>query len=122
MILKSKFIKSIAYLLLLRNYRFKTLKMSLFGQSSFGQPTNFGGMTSTTPNPMKDVEITNPPDDSISCLRFSPPSVSNASFLVAGSWDNNVRCWQIQQNGQSDPKSQQTMQVSTTRLIENDFL
>ena len=85
--------------------------MSLFGQSSFGQPTNFGGMTSTTPNPMKDVEITNPPDDSISCLRFSPPSVSNASFLVAGSWDNNVRCWQIQQNGQSDPKSQQTMQV-----------
>ena len=115
MILKIKFIKSIAYLLLLRNYRFKTLKMSLFGQSSFGQPTNFGGMTSTTPNPMKDVEITNPPDDSISCLRFSPPSVSNASFLVAGSWDNNVRCWQIQQNGQSDPKSQQTMQVSTTR-------
>jgi len=84
--------------------------MSLFGQSSFGQATNFGGMTSTTPNPMKDVEITNPPDDSISCLRFSPPSVSNASFLVAGSWDNNVRCWQIQQNGQSDPKSQQTMQ------------
>ena len=115
MILKSKFIKSITYLLLLRNYRLKTLKMSLFGQSSFGQPTNFGGMTSTTPNPMKDVEITNPPDDSISCLRFSPPSVANASFLVAGSWDNNVRCWQIQQNGQSDPKSQQTMQVSTTR-------
>ena len=86
--------------------------MSLFGQSSFGQPTNFGGMAATTPNPMKDVEITNPPDDSISCLRFSPPSVSNASFLVAGSWDNNVRCWQIQQNGQSDPKSQQTMQVN----------
>ena len=90
--------------------------MSLFGQSSFGQPTNFGGMTSTTPNPMKDVEITNPPDDSISCLRFSPPSVSNASFLVAGSWDNNVRCWQIQQNGQSDPKSQQTMQVQDCKL------
>ena len=85
--------------------------MSLFGQSSFGQPTNFGGMAATTPNPMKDVEITNPPDDSISCLRFSPPTVANASFLVAGSWDNNVRCWQIQQNGQSDPKSQQTMQV-----------
>ena len=95
--------------------------MSLFGQSSFGQPTNFGGMTSTTPNPMKDVEITNPPDDSISCLRFSPPSVSNASFLVAGSWDNNVRCWQIQQNGQSDPKSQQTMQVRQEMYFLRNF-
>ena len=91
--------------------------MSLFGQSSFGQSTNFVGMSSTTPNPMKDFEVTNPPDDSVSCLRFSPPSVSNASFLVAGSWDNNVRCWQIQQNGQSDPKTQQSMQVCNKTLI-----
>ena len=60
---------------------------------------------------MKDVEVTNPPDDSISCLRFSPPSVNNASYLIAGSWDNNVRCWEIQGNGQSIPKTQQSMQV-----------
>ena len=53
----------------------------------------------------------NPPDDSISCLRFSPPSVNNSSFLIAGSWDNNVRCWEIQSSGQSVPKTQQSMQV-----------
>ena len=30
------------------------------------------------------------------------------TFLVAGSWDHNVRCWQIEQNGQTIPKAQQT--------------
>ena len=27
---------------------------------------------------------------------------------MAGSWDHNVRCWQIEQNGQTIPKAQQT--------------
>jgi mRNA export factor len=97
--------------------------MSLFGQSSFGASTGFGGGggggggggislgLGNQPNPMKDVEVTNPPDDSISCMRFSPPSVSNTSYLIAGSWDNNVRCWEIQGNGQSVPKTQQSMAV-----------
>jgi len=87
---------------------------SSFGASSFGNNTTVGGGISlglgNQPNPMKDVEVTNPPDDSISCLRFSPPSVNNASYLIAGSWDNNVRCWEIQGNGQSIPKTQQSMQ------------
>jgi mRNA export factor len=61
---------------------------------------------------LKDVEVVNPPDDSISCLRFSPMSVTNSTFLIAGSWDNNVRCWEIQSNGQTVPKTQQSMQVS----------
>jgi len=83
---------------------------TLFGQNTaFGQNTNFGGMAATNPNPMKDVEVANPPDDSISCLRFSPPSVQS-TFLLAGSWDNNVRCWEIQLNGTSVPKAQQSMQ------------
>ena len=91
----------------------------MFGQTSFGSTGGFGGNTGggislglgNQPNPMKDVEVTNPPDDSISCLRFSPPSVTTTSFLIAGSWDNNVRCWEIQGNGQSVPKAQQAMQV-----------
>ena len=93
----------------------------MFGQSSFGSSGGFGATgvnnggislgLGNQPNPMKDVEVTNPPDDSISCLRFSPPSVTNTSFLIAGSWDNNVRCWEIQGNGQSVPKSMQSMQV-----------
>ena len=45
------------------------------------------------------------------CLRFSPPTV-NATFLIAGSWDNNVRCWEIKGDGSSEPKSQQSMQVN----------
>ncbi|XP_030839228.1 mRNA export factor isoform X1 [Strongylocentrotus purpuratus] len=76
-----------------------------FGASSsgvFGQ-TN----TSGTHNPMKDIEVTSPPDDSISSLRFSPASIPN-TFLIAGSWDNNVRCWEIQSSGQTIPKAQQT--------------
>jgi mRNA export factor len=53
---------------------------------------------------MKDFEVTQPPDDSISSVRFSP----KANFLVATSWDNNIRCWEIQDSGQSVPKAQQS--------------
>ena len=34
----------------------------------------------------KDIEISDPPSDSISCMSFS----GTADFLAAGSWDNNV--------------------------------
>ena len=107
--------------------------VTMFGQtSSFGSTGGFGGNTGggislglgNQANPMKDVEVTNPPDDSISCLRFSPPSVTTTSFLIAGSWDNNCRCWEIQSNGQSVPKAQQAMQVSElkrSRAIWNTF-
>ena len=48
------------------------------------------------------------PDDSISCLRFSPGTIQT-TLLLAGSWDNNVRCWEIDNTGKSIPKAQQTM-------------
>lgn len=35
----------------------------------------------------KDIEVADPPTDSISSLAWSP----QADFLAAGSWDNNVR-------------------------------
>ncbi len=95
--------------------------MSLFGQTSFGQTSAFGAgstlATTAATNPMKDLEVVSAPDDSVSCLRFSPsqsPSASN--FLVAGSWDNNVRCWEIKSSGQSEPKTQQSMQVINRSL------
>ncbi|XP_063967989.1 mRNA export factor-like [Lytechinus pictus] len=75
-----------------------------FGSSSSGV---FGQSNTGSHNPMKDIEVTSPPDDSISSLRFSPASIPN-TFLIAGSWDNNVRCWEIQSNGQTIPKAQQT--------------
>uniref|UniRef100_A0A3P8QHT5 Rae1 protein homolog n=1 Tax=Astatotilapia calliptera TaxID=8154 RepID=A0A3P8QHT5_ASTCA len=83
--------------------------MSLFGTSSgFGTGGTgvFGSTTTDSHNPMKDVEVTSPPDDSISCLAFSPPTMPG-NFLIGGSWANDVRCWEVQDNGQTVPKAQQ---------------
>ncbi|KAF3689525.1 mRNA export factor Rae1 protein -like protein mRNA-associated protein mrnp 41 [Channa argus] len=83
--------------------------MSLFGASTgFGTGgTGVFGNTTTDPyNPMKDIEMTSPPDDSISCLAFSPPTMPG-NFLIGGSWANDVRCWEVQDNGQTVPKAQQ---------------
>ncbi|KAK5610344.1 hypothetical protein CRENBAI_006640 [Crenichthys baileyi] len=83
--------------------------MSLFGTASnFGTGGTgvFGSTTTDSHNPMKDVEVTSPPDDSISSLAFSPPTMPG-NFLIAGSWANDVRCWEVQDNGQTVPKAQQ---------------
>ncbi|XP_021813386.1 protein RAE1-like isoform X2 [Prunus avium] len=56
------------------------------------------------PNPNNSFEVAQPPDDSISSLSFSPKS----NILVATSWDNQVRCWEIHQSGTnivSQPKA-----------------
>lgn len=37
----------------------------------------------------KDFEVTQPPDDSVSALVFSPAALQQ-NFLIAGSWDNSV--------------------------------
>jgi len=63
----------------------------MFGTTTFGGPSLFGGTTTSTTNynPMKDVEVPSPPDDSVSVLAFSPGTLPT-TFLAAGSWDNNV--------------------------------
>ena len=43
-------------------------------------------------NPNNDVEVQNAATDGISCVAWSP----NSNLLVAGSWDNQVRCWDVQ--------------------------
>lgn len=69
--------------------------------SAFG--TAFGAPAPAAPahNPNKDFEVPSPPSDSVSCLAFSPV----ANLLVAGSWDNQVRCWDVQPSGQAVPKA-----------------
>ncbi|KAJ4950695.1 hypothetical protein NE237_027527 [Protea cynaroides] len=47
------------------------------------------------PNPNKSFEVVQPPSDSISSLCFSP----KGNYLVATSWDNQVRCWEIMKSG-----------------------
>lgn len=77
----------------------------MFNQSALN---TFGTTpTPSTANPMKDFEVVQLPEDSISSLAFSPSTLPQ-NFLVAGSWDNNVRCWEIEQNGTSIPKSMQS--------------
>ncbi|ELU40456.1 Poly(A)+ RNA export protein [Rhizoctonia solani AG-1 IA] len=72
----------------------------------------FGGSTSTTTaaTDAKDVELVDPPGDSISCLDFSP----TADYLAVGSWNNEVsiettlarvRLYEIGVQGQSQGKA-----------------
>eukprot|EP00884_Botryococcus_braunii_P010599 jgi/Botrbrau1/19540/Bobra.0035s0034.2 len=71
--------------------------------------TSFGSFSAVGPtagqgppyNPNKDIEVNSPPNDSISSITWSPV----ANFMVASSWDNQVRCWEIAPNGQSAPKA-----------------
>jgi len=58
--------------------------MSFFTTASTSAAVN-NANTSTTPE--KDVEMADPPTDSISSLSFS----SQADYLAVGSWDNSVR-------------------------------
>nr|CAN60438.1 hypothetical protein VITISV_035178 [Vitis vinifera] len=51
--------------------------------------------SAANPNPNKSIEVAQPPTDSVSSLKFSP----KANFLVATSWDNQVRCWEITRDG-----------------------
>jgi len=46
------------------------------------------------------VEVTPSCQDSVSCLAWHPTS----NVLAAGSWDKQLRIWQVQANGQSVPK------------------
>ena len=70
--------------------------MSIFGGggggatsgSTFGTTAVFGNAQANM-NPMKDVEVSSAPDDSVSSMAFSP-GVLPSTFLIAGSWDNNV--------------------------------
>lgn len=71
--------------------------------SSFGtfHSVNQGGGQGPPYNPNKDIELTSPPNDSISSICWSPV----ANFVVASSWDNQIRCWEVAATGQSVPKA-----------------
>ncbi|CAK4285822.1 unnamed protein product [Aphanomyces euteiches] len=61
---------------------------------SFG---GFGSAAATNPTSRAAQDYDVPPDvpDSIQDIAWSP----NANILVAGSWDNHVRCWEVQHQG-----------------------
>ncbi|KAF3385152.1 Nucleoporin GLE2 [Penicillium rolfsii] len=74
--------------------------MSLFG-SVAGTTTAAAGQTNTTGDISKDVALNQPPEDSISDLRFSPAS----EHLAVASWDKKVRIYEINEQGQSEGKA-----------------
>ncbi|KAI7862035.1 WD40-repeat-containing domain protein [Spinellus fusiger] len=49
----------------------------------------------------KDFEVTSPPTDGISALSFS----SQANFLAASSWDEQVRIYEVQSSGNTIPRT-----------------
>ncbi|KAI3909411.1 hypothetical protein MKW98_007935 [Papaver atlanticum] len=55
--------------------------------------SGIGGLTNQNPN--KSYEVVRPPTYFIYSLCFSP----KGNYLVATSWDNQVRCWEIQRSG-----------------------
>ena len=60
--------------------------------------------TSTTSNTIgdlkNDVPVSNPPEDTVSDLAFSP----SQDILAVSSWDKKVRIYQIAPNGSSEGK------------------
>lgn len=83
----------------------------MFGPSALGTNTTFGAQpaqVAAAVNPNKDFEVLAPPDDTVSALKFSPATMAQ-NFLVAGSWDSSVRCWEVEQTGKTVPKQMKTM-------------
>jgi mRNA export factor len=64
----------------------------------------YSNQASTTPSQgdiSKDVAVKEPPPDSISQIAFSPV----ADYLAVSSWDNKVRIYEIDGNGNSQGKA-----------------
>jgi mRNA export factor len=73
----------------------KSSNMSLFGQQASAAASN------PTQGDLKgDVAVSDPPEDSISDVRFNP----TVDFLAASSWDKKVRIWEVDQNGNTQGK------------------
>ncbi|THH18128.1 hypothetical protein EW146_g2802 [Bondarzewia mesenterica] len=67
----------------------------------FGAASTSSNVASGTTTAEKDIEVIDPPPDSISSLSFSPL----ADYLAVGSWDNNVRIYEVGANGQTQGKA-----------------
>ena len=72
--------------------------MSLFGSA----PAATSSATNTNGDISKDVALAQPPEDSISELAFSP----TADYLAVASWDNKLRIYEVNEQGQSQGKAE----------------
>ncbi|KAF9484389.1 WD40 repeat-like protein [Pholiota conissans] len=72
--------------------------MSLFGNPA---SSTVGSSVNTSSTSDKDIEVADPPTDSISSISFS----SQADYMAVGSWDNSVRIYEVGANGQTQGKA-----------------
>ena len=79
------------------NITFNLTMSQLFGQAAAATAT-----TNTVGDLKQDVELSSPPEDSITDLAFSP--AQQADYLAVSSWDKKVRIYEINSNGQSAGK------------------
>lgn len=64
-----------------------------------------------------DLEVGDPPTDSISCLAFAPSAPMGSDYLAVGSWSNEVRVYEINAQGQSQPKASYSHPAPVLSLI-----
>ncbi|EIN04812.1 Poly(A)+ RNA export protein [Punctularia strigosozonata HHB-11173 SS5] len=81
--------------------------MSFFGAGS--------SATTTAQKDPPDIEVADPPTDSISSLAFS----GAGEFLAVGSWDNNVRIYEVGTNGQTQGKAMYSHQAPVLSVCWN---
>ncbi|KAF5371835.1 hypothetical protein D9615_009531 [Tricholomella constricta] len=77
--------------------------MAFFGHTNSTTPTGNRNqfIQNTSLSAEKDVEMADPPADSISSIEFS----SEADLLAVGSWDDSVRVYEVGAGGQSQGKA-----------------
>ncbi|CAK9297038.1 unnamed protein product [Gordionus sp. m RMFG-2023] len=83
------------------------------------QPTPLPTVTS---NPNKDLEIPQPPDDTVTALRFISPGGmgSQLNYMLASSWDQTVRIWELQSTGNCVPKAMQKLDAPVLSACWSD--
>ncbi len=74
-----------------------TGSMSLFG----AQQPAASSANPTQGDLSKDIPVSNPPEDSISSIRFS----SASDHFAAGSWDKKVRIYEVDGSGQTQGRA-----------------
>ncbi|CRK47059.1 hypothetical protein BN1723_007317 [Verticillium longisporum] len=68
----------------------------LFGSASSSSASN------TVGDLKSDAALSNPPEDTVSDLAFSPATNQTNDFLAISSWDKKVRIYEVTGNGQSE--------------------
>lgn len=68
----------------------------------FGATAAAASTSNTVGDLKQDVALSAPPEDTITCLSFSPATNQPNDFLAVSSWDKKIRIYEVTGNGQSE--------------------